>query len=403
MAHDYTRLAANAVREDSCAFVGEKIALAVDRLDRRRHHIFAIWLEGLVEHLRPHAPNVSVIRLRRPNRPMDFGDAPAHVVPKVLESHYAYAALGPRWFDRLGLDLVHFPFLYSPYSWSGSRVARVVTIHGSARNEMPYEMRKSFGVGKHARMVRSLEAYDAILAVSESARREASEFYRIPESRIRVVYDAIGEQFHTGEPDASVLERYGVRRPYVLSLCTLRPKKNVATTVAAFAELKKRGLPHRLVLVGDKAPGYTEVDERIAALGLEDDVVQTGFVPAADVPEFYRGADLLVFPSFHEGFGLPVAEAQACGCPVVATNAYAIPEVSGGAAELVDDPRDAEEVAARAYAVLSDDGRRARLVDRGLDNVHRFRWERVTGDLVGAYADALETSRRRQKSEGRRR
>jgi glycosyltransferase involved in cell wall biosynthesis len=277
-------------------------------------------------------------------------------------------------------------------------VARVVTIHGSARNEMPYAMRKRFGLGKLARMTRSLGDYDAILAVSESARREASEFYRVPADRIRVVYDAIGEQFHTGDPDAATLDRYGIRRPYVLSLCTLRPKKNGATTVAAFAELRRRGLPHQLVLVGDKAPGYTEVDERIAELGLAGDVVQTGFVPAADVPEFYRGADLLVFPSFHEGFGLPVAEAQASGCPVVATNAYAIPEVSGGAAELVDDPRDAAEVAERAWRVLSDDARRARLVDGGLENVRRFRWDRITADLVAAYESALARSAARRRS-----
>jgi glycosyltransferase involved in cell wall biosynthesis len=330
---------------------------------------------------------------------MDFGDTPERTLPGYLESHYAYAALAPRYFDRLGLDLVHFPFLYAPYSWGRTRVARVVTIHGSARNDMPYAMRKRFGLGKLARMTRSLASYDAILAVSESARREAAEFYRLPPERITVVYDAIGEQFRPGDPDPAVLDRYGLRRPYVLSLCTIRPKKNVGATVEAFAELKRRGLPHRLALVGDKAPGYTEVDDRIEALGLRDDVVQTGFVPAADVPEFYRGADLLLFPSFHEGFGLPVAEAMASGCPVVATNAYAIPEVAGGAAELVNDPRDVSEIADRAYRVLADDRLRAGLVERGLENVLRFRWDRVTGELLAAYGRALEIadSRRRKR------
>ena len=380
----------------SAEAIDARIALAVDRLDRRRHHIFAIWLEGLVAHVRPHVAEMSVVRARRANRPMEFAGVREHVVPAWLESHYAYAALAPRWFDRLGLDLVHFPFLYAPYSWGGSRVARVVTIHGSARNEMPYAMRKRFGAGKLARMRSSLGEYDAILAVSESAKREASEFYAIPPERIRVVYDAIGEQFRPGEPDAAVLDQYGIRRPYILSLCTIRPKKNVPTTVEAFAELKRRGLPHQLVLVGDKAPGYTEVDERIADLGLGNDVVQTGFVPAAAVPEFYRGADLLLFPSFHEGFGLPVAEAQACGCPVVATNAFAIPEVSGGAAELVDDPRDASEVAERAWRLLSGDGHHARVVERGLENVRRFRWDAVTSELVSAYASALDRASSRR-------
>lgn len=373
------------------------VGLALDRLDRRRHHIFAIWLEGLVKNLSPRVRQLAVTRAHARNRPMDFGDAAEHVVPRLLESHYAYASFVPRWFDRLGLDLVHFPFLFAPYSWAGSRVARVVTIHGSARNEMPYEMRKRFGRGKLARMTEALAEFDGILAVSESARREASEFYGIPADRIRVVYDAIGEQFHPGAPDNHVLDGYGVRRPFILSLCTLRPKKNVGTTVAAFAELKRRGAPHQLVLVGDKAPGYTEVDERIAELGLSDDVVQTGFVSASHVPEFYRGAELLVFPSFHEGFGLPVAEAQASACPVVATNAFSIPEVSGGAAELVDDPRSVDEVAERAWKVLSDDAHRSSLVEHGLENVRRFRWDRVIDDTLSAYADALDVAAARRR------
>lgn len=372
------------------------VGLALDRLDRRRHHIFAIWLEGLATHLKPRFREVSVTRAHVRNRRMDFGEVTEHVVPRLLESHYAYAAFGPRWFDSLGLDLVHFPFLYAPYSWTGSGVARVVTIHGSARNEMPYEMRKRFGRGKLARMTEALGEYDAVLAVSESARREASEFYGIPQERIRVVYDAIGDQFHPGPPDEGVLSSYGVRRPYVLSLCTLRPKKNVGTTVAAFAELKRRGAPHQLVLVGDKAPGYTEVDERIAELGLDGDVIQTGFVSAEHVPEFYRGAELLIFPSFHEGFGLPVAEAQASACPVVATNAFSIPEVSGGAAELVDDPRSVDEVADRSWKVLDDAGHRSSLVERGLENVRRFRWDRVIDDTVSAYSAALDAARDRR-------
>ena len=246
------------------------IGLALDRLDARRHHIFGIWLEGLVRNLLPLAPRLSVVRGRRPNRPMTFEGVAEHRLPSVLSSHYAYATLGPRYFDRIGLDLVHFPFLYAPYSWAGTRVARVVTIHGSARNEMPYDMRKPFGTGKHDRMIRSLGDFDAILAVSESARREASEFYRIPAERIRVVHDAIGDQFRPGEPAVDVLERYGIRRPYVLSLCTLRPKKNVGTTVAAFAELKRRGLAHQLVIVGDKAL----LDQAVAFIGY-------AFAPAA--------------------------------------------------------------------------------------------------------------------------
>jgi glycosyltransferase involved in cell wall biosynthesis len=373
------------------------IGLALDRLDRRRHHIFGIWIEGLVKQLSGIAGRVSVIRSRKPNRPMDFGDTPVHELPRTLGSHYAYATFAPRYFEWLGLDLVHFPFLYAPYFWTGSRVARIVTIHGSARQDMPYEMRKRFGFGKHGRMIRALAQYDQVIAVSESARREAIEYYRLDPGRVQVVPDAIGNQFSPAPPNAPLLAQYKVRSPYILSLCTLRPKKNVATTVDAFAELRRRGAPHTLVLVGDKAPGYTEVDERIAAHGLGDAVVQTGFVPAAAVPAFYQAADLLVFPSFHEGFGLPVAEAMACGCPVVASNAYAIPEVAGDAALLVDDPKDAAGFAASAWRVLTDDALRSRLRERGFERVKRFRWDSVIEQVASIYERALVIAERRRR------
>src|SRR5205085_3904180 len=113
--------------------------------------------------------------------------------------------------------------------------------------------------------------------------------------------------------------------------------------------------------------------------------------------EFYRGADLLLFPSFHEGFGLPVAEAMCSGVPVVATNAYAIPEIAGGAAHLVGDPRDVHSVADAAHRVLADDALRAAAVERGIERGARFRWNAIIDDLLGAYERALDAGERRRQ------
>jgi glycosyltransferase involved in cell wall biosynthesis len=265
-----------------------------------------------------------------------------------------------------------------------------VTIHGASRAALDDDLVSRFSEAELARTRRRLGEFDRVITVSESARREVVEHYRLPQERVTVVYNGVGEGFRPGAAHEATLAKYGIRRPYILTVSTLKPKKNVAASVRAFARLCARhpDLPHQLVLVGYRAAGYTEVEDAIRELGLEARVVQTGWTESSEIPTFYAAADLLLFPSLHEGFGLPVVEAMASGCPVAASNVFSIPEV-GGDAILTFDPNDEDAISREAERALFDRAVRERLVRVGLARADRFRWTESARRTAAIYRELL--------------
>jgi glycosyltransferase involved in cell wall biosynthesis len=366
------------------------IFIAIDRLDMRRH-TFGLLLEHLVAALRDEAPDLDIALVRhRSRRDVRVEGVREVFVPRMLERNAAYARLGPAWMRSRGARLVHFPFLYAPASWTGGPAARVVTIHGASRASLGDDLVSRFSDADLARTRRRLEAFQRVITVSESARDEVVEHYGLPRERVAVVYTGVGEGFRPDAADPATLEKYAVRRPYVLTVSTLKPKKNVAASVEAFARLLDRhpDMPHQLVLVGYKAAGYTEVDDAVRRHGLEGRVVETGWTESAEIPAFYAAADLLLFPSLHEGFGLPVVEAMASGCPVAASRVFSIPEV-GGDAILTFDPHDLDEICRQAERALFERPERERLVAAGLARADRFRWSESARRTAAVYREAL--------------
>ena len=367
------------------------IAIAIDRLDRRRH-TFGLLLEHLVAALRDEAPDLEIVLVRHPDRTDVSVEGVREIfVPRALDRTTVHERLFPLWARKQGARLVHFPFLYAPATWTGAPVRRVVTIHGASRAALDDGVVERFSDAELERTRRRLRAFDRVLTVSESARREVVDYYRLRENRVTVVYNGVGEGFRPGAWNEATLAKYGIRRPFVLTVSTLKPKKNVVASVRAFRLLLDRrpDLPHQLVLVGYKAAGYTEVDDAVGQLGLEGRVVQTGWTESAEIPSFYAAADLLLFPTLHEGFGLPVVEAMASGVPVAASGVFSVPEV-GGDAIVTFDPRDVEAISAAAEQVLFEEGLRDRLVAAGLERARRFTWReaaRRTADVYRALLD----------------
>ncbi len=311
-------------------------------------------------------------------------------VPAALSRTSAYARLVPLWLARHGVSLVHFPFLFAPATWAGTSLRRVVTIHGASRAALDDDLVSKFSEAELARTRRRLGAFDRVLTVSESAKREVVEHYRVPQDRVTVVYNGVGDSFRPGASSDLALAKYGLRRPYILTISTIKPKKNVLESVRAFARLRERhpDMPHQLALVGYTMPGYTEVADEIRALGLSDHVVTTGWTESADIPALYAGADLVLFPSLHEGFGLPVVEGMASGVPVVASNVCSIPEV-GGDAILTFDPSNLDDIVATAERALFDPSTRAVLVERGLERAARFTWTEAARKTAAVYRELL--------------
>jgi glycosyltransferase involved in cell wall biosynthesis len=195
------------------------------------------------------------------------------------------------------------------------------------------------------------------------------------------------ETFHPGDADEArerVRRDYGVTKPFVLFVSSLWRYKNCAGLIRAFAAAKSELGDRQLVVVG---PGRdveyaTELRELAASLGVADDIVWVGGVPNEDTVHFYRAADVFVYPSFNETFGLPILEAMASACPVVTSNTTAMPETAGGAA-LLADPDDPETIAGAIVEACGPEG--ARLRERGPARAAEFTWTATAERTLEVY------------------
>jgi glycosyltransferase involved in cell wall biosynthesis len=227
---------------------------------------------------------------------------------------------------------------------------------------------------------RSARRAAAVMTISESSRRDIVRDLGVPAERVYVVPLACDEQFRPvpSEDAASdaVLERLGIRRPFLLSVSQITPRKNLAHLVRVYGELRRsQRISHQLVLAGANGWLCGDVHEAVRQERLKDDVVFTGAVSDCELLLLYNTADVFVYPSLYEGFGLPPLEAMSCGLPVIASNSSSLPEVVGDAAVLVS-PVDGTALGAAIVRVLGDRQFRNELSERGRERASQFSWAR---------------------------
>jgi len=232
-----------------------------------------------------------------------------------------------------------------------------------------------------------------LLADSQATKEDLIEAYGIASQRVTVVYPGRDESLRRVQDPtalAGVKERYGITGDYVLHLGTLHPRKNVSRLVEAFAMLQKELGPRacglRLVLAGRKGWLHKPLSQRVAALGLEDQVVFTGYVPQADLPALLSGARCFAFPSLYEGFGFPLLESMSCGTPVICSSTSSLPEVVGDAALLVN-PADTATWAEKLHRLLTDADLTQSLIQRGYRQVQRFSWSRAAQQVLQVFGE----------------
>lgn len=234
---------------------------------------------------------------------------------------------------------------------------------------------------------------DRIIAISQFTADDLAVHFPATADRIDVIYCAADETMRPVTDPAAVVavcERYGIRSThYVLAVGTLEPRKNLTRLVAAYAQVRacNGDATPPLVLAGARGWRDDEIFEAVAYLNLQDSVVFTGHVAEADLAALYSGADCVAYPSTFEGFGLPVLEAMACGAPVIAANATALPEVTGDAALLVA-PQDVDGLANAIQRVLSDSKLRNRMKQQGLLRAACFSWTRAAQETLAVYEKA---------------
>jgi glycosyltransferase involved in cell wall biosynthesis len=218
-----------------------------------------------------------------------------------------------------------------------------------------------------------------LLADSEATRADLVARYGTPPDKVTVAYPGYDERLaplRCAATIEAVKARYGIAGGYFLYLGTLQPRKNLARLVAAFTHLMARLAGHlspQLVLAGKRGWLYDDLLAQARRAGLEGRVLLPGYVPDEDKAALLSGALAFVFPSLYEGFGLPVLEAQACGCPVITSTTSSLPEAAGDAALLVD-PEDTAAIADALWRIAAEPGLREALAERGLANVRRFSW-----------------------------
>lgn len=195
-----------------------------------------------------------------------------------------------------------------------------------------------------ARMIYSLSAKraTAVSTVSEFSKRDMVKFYGINPDKINVIPDGVDTSVFRPVSDAAVLSKWrekcpGAGAPFILYVGKPTERRNLSSLIRAFAELKKDGLPHKLLLVGTALPGNSPFRRVIEELNLETEVSTIDYVTHDEMFLIYNAADLFVYPSSYEGFGMPVLEAMACGTPVIALANTAFPEFAGGVAMLLKD------------------------------------------------------------------
>lgn len=218
-----------------------------------------------------------------------------------------------------------------------------------------------------------------ILTLSEKVRGDIMKFYNIPGDRISVVHLAADNRAfyrrNAGDRE-EIRKKYSLPARFILYLASSLPHKNYKRLLLAFRAVLKDSPGLGLVLIGARDYGAPEIKERIAELGLGANVMMLDWLPFEDIPLIYSASALLVFPSLHEGFGLPIIEAMACGVPVVCSNREPMREVAGGAAMLVD-PMSENAIAEGIKKVLNDAELRRDLVQRGLKRATAFSWQKT--------------------------
>ncbi len=242
---------------------------------------------------------------------------------------------------------------------------------------------------------RSARVADAIIINSESLRSEIQRYLKVDERKLKLIYEAVDHDLFrpgdAGEARASVAP-YGISKPFVLFVSSLWPYKNCDGLLRAWALARGDLGDRQLAIVGaGRDESYLASLHSLAAeLGISGDVVFVGGVPLEQTVQFYRAADVFVYPSLNETFGLPILEAMACGCPVVTSDTSAMPETAGGAAVL-SDPKDPSSIArAIIEAVGPGQDRRREL---GIQRASQFTWGATAGATLDVYRDAAEHRR----------
>jgi len=302
------------------------------------------------------------------------------------------------------LDVFHSPAYILPLAYRGKSV---ITVHDLAIYKNPKWFPGDFLTGQlfstKTLVPKSLKKTTKIIAVSEYTKKDITEIFKINPGKVEVVYEGVEFRNLPGKSETAcgvesevcfedLKLKYGLKDDYILFLGTIEPRKNISALVRAFCDLvsKNKNLENKkqLILAGARGWKYEKVFKEIEGcqekLGKRSEVKYIGYVPGREKFTLMKGAACFVFPSFYEGFGLPVLEALSLGVPTITSDKASLPEITGGAAILID-PENVSEICVALEKILTDKNFREDLGKKGVEQAKKFSWKKCAEETLEVY------------------
>jgi len=270
------------------------------------------------------------------------------------------------------------------------KAKRVAFIHDLTTILYPDHHVKS-NVFLHKERFKNIHKIDAILTNSEYTKKDIVEHLQIKPEKVFVTYLGADEKFKPLDALSvnPIIAKYRIQKPYILFVGTLEPRKNVQNIIKAFNQLKKtHKIPHQLVLAGQKGWKFDDIFKEIELSEFKSDIIHIGYADDSDVPALMSGAEVFVYPSLYEGFGLPVLEAMKCGVPVITSNISSMPEVGGDACLYVE-PESVSQLADKLLMLINSKDLQAELSKKGIKRAGFFSWEKCAVDTLKVYRAVL--------------
>ena len=295
----------------------------------------------------------------------------------------------PFYIKQNSFDLFHSPnyvlplFLKSP---------SVITVHDLITFNFPRLCQRESVLYFRLFLPRSIKKADKIITVSEKTKNDIINRFKVPEDKISIIHLGLSTVFRRTR-NTNLLLKYGITNKYILFVGNIEPKKNLVRLLKAYYEVVcTKNITHQLVIAGKKAWKYKEVFRTVHSLKLQNKVIFTGYFPEKDLPALYSMADLFVFPSIYEGFGIPPLEAMACEIPVLASNTGALPEITGGNCLMVD-PYNVNDIADGIHHLLTNENLRKEYIKKGKKWVEQYTWDRAARMTIEVYEEVGKRKR----------
>jgi len=267
----------------------------------------------------------------------------------------------------------------------------IITIHDLIPVLYPQYVGKIYSLQAKIHYPMAIRSASKIITVSKHTKNDIIRLYNIPESKIEVIYECFSDKFIPASTDDKnrVRAKYNLNNPYILFVGAIEPKKNIELLIRAFYLCQKENMNFQLVIVGKRAWKFESIFNLVDKLKLHHKIKFLNFVPYEDLPALYSAAEVFVFPSRYEGFGLPPLEAMKCGTPVITSNMSSLPEIVGKNGLMVN-PDDEKQLAKSILNILSDPELQKKFSTYSLKRAELFSWKKTGKETINVYNSVLE-------------